>query len=829
MKLNNFLQPKEQKYLLETVNEVNVSRNPKKLQLRGGFTKLKKSVAVVALVLIFGTTLGASALVSTADAEQAQAIDLLSPLVCTNQDSREAPYGGRSEATNRGFNNANGSLSVEENIINVSPGPQDDNGNPSQAWTALEEYGYFTPYYSNWVGSYPKDDETGYFAGTGGQGSDGFGGLISIEEPRNSPLFSPVPGSCLGAGGGFNSGFANAVAWLPKLAVAITGEVYQWASTATLTGDDSPLKPVAEGVEKVVVGDPATGTRGLKDVLFLDFLTPIILLAAIGLIWQGIIKRSSIQAAQSALWMVGAAIAGLLFLTAPLQIVKIIDNTVVAVTSGITDITLAGDETSDFCELPNGAEDKAVRQIKCSIWYTTIYAPWVKGQFGVEQSNVADSEWMFTDPALGPNSFYATDEPRGDGWTEEALSGTQRGDNARGVFANFNPRLGTEPTPASSKNWAYYQMHTQANREPGEGLNYSEIAYNQLVVNNNPIWKNADGAIGGAFLTLIASIGPVAVVGSISFTLIAYQITMLILIALSPLFLLVGVAPGWGRRIAMRWLEIIVGLLVKRIILTIFLVLFLKIYGIVLQAPIDGFFQTILVIVLSFAALVQRVKILEIFTGVINFGGDKRFGEDESVTRAMRNTGAAVTSKANQLGGRAAKGAVNSRVGRNIAGRADEAKSQIRDKVRGGANQKRDTKAGVGDPNNETSKTLLGVNSHRDLNMDSLDKKTKASLNNPDGTLNEDKANAYTEEKKKEYSSRNEDLAKQADKNRKSREDLRDIANRKERTRARARLREERKNIRVNQKDLNKEVNQTFKASAERNKDNTKKEEQKKK
>lgn len=814
MKLFNFLQPKEATYLLETVDENRVTRNSSKIKLKGGFTKTKKVLAGLALVLTFGATLTSATLVSTAASDPAHAFidDALRESFCVTQNKPLAPYGGSNEAVVRGLA-PEGSLTIEENIINVSPGPQDDNGNPSGKWTALEEYGYFLPYYSNWNGGSPENNDTGFFAGTGGEGQSGYGSLILIENARSNPFFSssPIP-DCLGGLGGWNSGFANAIAWLPKVSVAITGEVYQWSFSTTLTNPDSPLYTVSQGIERVIVGDPSTGTRGLKDALFLDFLVPIIVIAAIGLMWTGIIKRSSIQAAQSALWMVGAAIAGIIFLTAPLQIVKIIDDTVVNVSSALADTALAGDNSSEFCELPQGSEDRAVRQIKCSVWYTTIYVPWVKGQFGVDQYRINQPEFqfMYEDPNEGGTGSSSSETPSGEGWANVDPS-APRTDGTRGVFANFEPTLGTEPAPDSAKNWAYYQMHAQANREAGEGLNFSEVAYNQIVINGNPIWKNADGAIGAAFLTVIGAIGPVAVIASVSFTIIAYQITMLILIALSPLFFLVGVAPGWGRRIAMRWLELMVGLLAKRIILTIFLLLFLRIYGIILQAQIEWFFQTILVLILAFAALTQRQRIVNIFTDSINFGGDKRLADDGSVVNAMRGAGMKTASAVNRFGGKAAKGVINTapmrNVSRNVKGAVADRTSRIKAPL-DGFRESAERRVGVND-NQRVEQALRSVNGPQDLRTGGLSRKQFQSLST-DGRLDPTKVENYSIGKMTEFSERNQRLTKLAEENRKKREQLREIADLQKRAREREKLRKDRDNLRKQQKTLNREVKTTF-------------------
>jgi TrbL/VirB6 plasmid conjugal transfer protein len=280
-----------------------------------------------------------------------------------------------------------------------------------------------------------------------------------------------------------------------------------------------------------------------------------------------------------------------------------------------------------------------VRELKCGMWYNAIYIPWVSGQYGVSITN---------DSSRATAIF--TNDPRG-------------------ILSSASIELGGKEI-TSGITWPMYQLDNQQ----ATAFNISEIAYAQLSgVDSNGVsslggdagtfepngtWAGDPGkTIGMAFLALIASLGTSLMVLISSFSLIVYQLTMIFLIILSPLFFLVGAAPGWGRRIAMRWLELIVGLLMKRVVVALVLAVFIKFYTIVMNIQgIDYLFQLILIIAVTIVGLSQRTKIIRIFTDVIDFGGNKKLLSGEGGNGTGQRILAGITGAA--VGGIAAASGV---------------------------------------------------------------------------------------------------------------------------------------------------------------------------
>lgn len=829
MTIFNPAKPKERNnYLLEIENTATAVKQVKKTRFKGGFSLGKKLVGASLMLLIATSTLvGGLALNTGSNESQTASAALINPeeWVCVTKDDDLAYVGGSNSVIKSGWNNEKMG-SPNEGLLAVGKGSVDGDGKANAQWTALEQYGYFSPTYTSWQGRYvDTEDDKAAFVGTGGD-ANGYGSIVTIEDPGKSVFFSHQPADCLAVGNSVNVAIANAVSYLPKMFIAAAGELYQWSNTVTLTADGSPLKPIAEAVKVMILGDGSVA--GLRQILFLDFLSPIVILAAIGLIWTGIVKRSSIQAGQSAIWMIGAATAGMIFLTQPLLIPTVIDDIAGKVNASVRDAFLSGNNSVEMCSLKDAGptattaqkEALTARTMKCVVWYSTIYVPWVSGQFGENQYRIGEVADMNDDPNTGGDASAGEEgDLDGKGLKNDDVKPTAtRTDGKRGAFAKADIKFGTYQVPEDKVNWALYQLDTQSNRYvSNEGLNYSEIAYNRLVVNSNSDWKGASGAIGVSFLTLLGAIGPGVVIISISFALIAYQLTMLFLMAFAPVFFLVGVAPGWGRRIAMRWLELLAGILAKRIVLTLFLLLFIKLYMLVIaQTTLTWFFQAVLVGVLSYVAMTQRSKIIQIFTGAINFGSRSSWGNGGMVSSAVKNRGKTAMRSANRVGGRVAKAG-----GRRVIGTAGNAVAAPTRAARAGLATKRDVKRderiankvdpllGIGDK--RALDAHNAVNGIHQIRAKDLNETEHKKLVDADGTINKARGQKWLEKTKSDQAVESQSIAHAAAANKAKVDTVKAAKMKRSQKQAElSKLREDREAIRSRQAKLNKDVKRIF-------------------
>jgi hypothetical protein len=608
----------------------------------------------------------------------------------------------------QGARSGSGGVAGDNSII-ISDPTQNDitlnaNGKKLQK-TAYELFGATTPVFDSWYGAYDhENDDNTYFYGTGGNAyvkttsataTDGTDNKAVSQSIASNPdnalgaktqilgakkgsetLLSHGAGDCISLAKSFGVGFSNLVFMMAKGFVGLTNSVYDWA--ISLSNDDprNPIYQATNAAENLIVG---TGHKdGLKDQLYLDFLPPILMIGAIGLFYSGVVRGRSRSAFSSALWMILATLMGFLFVTKPM-IVPDAMNTVVTSVEGALNKAILGNSTSvgssgqrGMCSLDGNANDQQkigsvtvdgksvavktsknyVRQTQCSIWYATIYQPWVTGQFGVSATSFN---------TLQDNDSVLNRDPRHILKNSTITIGNQK---FVGASSSVDQKL----------TWPLYMLAAQANApvdQPGAGglrpsstNNISEVAYAQLTDTQalsknladvtkyrtgasaiNGVWAGDDWSarqLGSGFLALIGSIATTIFILASALMLVGLQFVTIFLIATSPLFFLLGVAPGWGRRVLMRWVELVVEIVIKRIMVTLMLALFVKFFLIIVSLETAYIFKLIAIAILAFIAIFQRKKLTDMFTDAIKFGGNRDIMSGEGSSMAKGLTMAAV-------------------------------------------------------------------------------------------------------------------------------------------------------------------------------------------
>lgn len=544
-----------------------------------------------------------------------------------------------------------------------------------------------------------------------------FGQPVEVTDSDSNPFFAHGFGDCANFGGSFNAGFSNLMFSLPKFWVALSSEVYGWAASAHIARpladamspgsglsdeesilaaarDDSiftnpssrvwetcdpsppsgakidcsdeyssnPMGLLGNIVNDIVTGRDGAPGSGLRNTLFLNFLAPVILIGVIGLMWNGIVRKGFIKTLQNSLWMIIGIILGAMFMMAPLMIVSISEafiNTVKnSVTSGILANTSAA--SAPECELPSTSRNAAPRQIKCVVWYTTIYAPWVQGQYGW---NVFDSEYrtiaatnsndenndgipdnglaqMCTTYAAGSNPCGADGRGMPGEVVQAAWDNSQVVNTSHSVENIFNnwtspwfpegQAKAAEAWPGFSMTWPFYQMSISENLSKNgvstisyDAANYSEIAWSQMMLNPNATWRDSGGAIGAAFLAMLASVLPGLMLFAYSAVQLMWMLMTLILLVVSPIVFLVGIIPGYGKSILAQWGETMVGLAIKQIMAAILVAIWAALFMAVVGqgSEIPWIFQQVLIGLLTVVFVVKRDEIIDIFVRPIKFGG----------------------------------------------------------------------------------------------------------------------------------------------------------------------------------------------------------------
>lgn len=408
---------------------------------------------------------------------------------------------------------------------------------------------------------------------------------------------------------------ANYIFEIPKSVVGISISMYEWASSPNLLGGFlTPMQCVVKGCD-------GRGT-GLDNVLYLQFLPVLIVLGALYMGWVGLVKKRSSEATQAAIWMVAASAFAMIFMAHPAAIAQwgngIVSEVNSATMTGVTQATATTTPKTDPCYLKGDPATKTgTRMAACSIYKALLFTPWSAGQFGTDNphSLPAVANPFVTAPPSGLPAApaYAARDPRVEMLYATAITHDEASVGGKDATGAMQEKL-----------WTAIQQAMQ-------GTPYYSA------------WRGADpaGRISIAFAALIASVVAAVLIILISFSIVVLGIGMLLLMFMSPLFLLIGAHPGFGRGVALKWLELLAGTVVKRITLGFLLAVLIGTFQIILTMPNTGFFeQSAMIIALGVAATMYRKPMLEAFS-VVNFGGTRAGIErtDEARRHAKRTAG----------------------------------------------------------------------------------------------------------------------------------------------------------------------------------------------
>ena len=269
-------------------------------------------------------------------------------------------------------------------VVNSTVSSQATSSAPDPATTSVGLTATRDPY-ADWTGvksalfstAKPLEPITAYqWFGTSGQSWTNY----------NYQDYTTVGVSCLNIVGTVGNLVANVIFLIDRTAAGFAATLYGWIMSR------DAFTPFLHTINTFFVGNGGSNS-GLINTLFLKYLTPIVLAGALLMGWQGLVKKRSSQAIQSAIWMLGSASVSLVFLLHPIGIATVVDNGVGAVSYGIIDSITSANNTGegDLCY-----SNQSWRTAECDIWQVFIYSPWSSGQFG----NLGASELTSSDATV---------------------------------------------------------------------------------------------------------------------------------------------------------------------------------------------------------------------------------------------------------------------------------------------------------------------------------------------------------------------------------------------------------------------------------------------
>ena len=415
-------------------------------------------------------------------------------------------------------------------------------------------------------------------------------------------------------------------------------------------------------------GGPDAGIIGtLKNSIYTPLVLLAFLIAAVNIIWEGLIKRQFRAALGNILWSVGAFILGVIFMYNPQAIAEAPQT----ITTGLADCLVAGlngesclsNQPSTSPSLLVGTEclssiggqkkgaDMLTNGLTCGVWKTFVMEPWAQAQFGYSYKDL----YTMNPPAGG--SIWKGLKSDGEDFCVN-LGSSEPASSFEGqtVILDQGPAV---------CNVALYQMYLSSDThdvvahkgdfpEPTDDYDIRWFDIITTMAKDDSNWYRWVGVYQGPVRVFAALTGFIGALASSSLLVVlglmglGYQIAGTLMIAFAPLFFLFAIVPGRGKKIFLGWLEVVVSSVLKYMATVLFVVVSLILYSAIL-ANTTGITALIGVIVLTGTMFAYRSEVINII-GAANMGGKKlsnRFGKlgQKAGTLASATAGAAIGSK----------------------------------------------------------------------------------------------------------------------------------------------------------------------------------------
>ena len=333
----------------------------------------------------------------------------------------------------------------------------------------------------------------------------------------------------------------------------------------------------------------------LGKAIYYPFLAPVVLLGAVWLAWQGLIRKRATRTIEGTIWMVLACAAAVWLIGRPGDFTGIGTT----VSNGVTQVL-----NTAFSDLPapaasnclpvtstdpqsvtasyaftsgNGLVDENANEL----WSVLVCKPWLDGELGTTQ-------WA------PPNSVGATTN----------------------VVNQFGRQL-------------LWSQAIAANEHPTQALitakqdTYTGIAQ-KLQANYPAVYPLFQGKqwttrLEIGFEALFAALAAGLLVLLIALTLILLKLGFLLLLVAGPFFLIVGVHPGFGRVIAIRWFEMLVGVLMKQVAIALVLSILLYCYSLIMGTTDQALpwgLKIMMIALVTVAVFIYRKPFQHLFSSV---------------------------------------------------------------------------------------------------------------------------------------------------------------------------------------------------------------------
>ncbi len=377
---------------------------------------------------------------------------------------------------------------------------------------------------------------------------------------------------------------SNVVFTLAKAFDRTTITIYEAAASESLLGW---LKKTVDGV-----------IHGMGNTFGAKYWSWVVILGALWLAWWGLIRRRASKVAEGTIWMVMAMVALVWLIGRPSDFTtlgtKVSDGATAAFNAALPQSNANG----AAC-LPDGptaqqaVQHDSVTSNANGLWVTLVCKPWLMGEFGTDDANSkivqANAAKLLSSQAVDLSETY----------NGQKVDVDKKANDYKAVTKDIKSNYPGAYPLFQGKNWT-----------------------SRLAV-----------SFGALLAALVAGL----LVLVIAVMLMILKISFLLLLVAGPIFLGIGIHPGIGRVIAVRWFELLLSTLLKQAALIGVLALLLWCYGLVMAESLPWGLQILLISLVTLAAFIYRKPFQHLFAAVgYSAVGSRR--SEEHLEQAVRET-----------------------------------------------------------------------------------------------------------------------------------------------------------------------------------------------
>jgi uncharacterized membrane protein YgcG len=375
----------------------------------------------------------------------------------------------------------------------------------------------------------------------------------------------------------------------------------------------------------------------LGKAIYFPYLGSVVILGAMWLAWQGLIRKRATRTIEGTLWMVVAATAAIALIGRPADFTGV----GTAVANGTTSVlntafaklpapassnclpVAAGDPQSVTASYAFTSGNGLVDQNANELWSVLVCKPWLWGELGTTAYNAPGSGQQTVVNTYGRQLLWS-----------------------QAYAANENPTTAL----LNAKQATYTGIAAQ--------LQQNDAAVYPLFQGNQ--WTTRlEIAFGAMFAALVAGL----LILLIALTLIVLKLGFLLLLVAGPFFLIIGTHPGFGRIIAIRWFEMLVGVLMKQVAIAIVLSVLLYCYSLIMgtsDAALPWALKILMIALVTVAVFIYRKPFTHLFSAV----GYGALGSSERADISLRGASETFRRNTAQAASVAIPGAAGQRVAR---------------------------------------------------------------------------------------------------------------------------------------------------------------------